>query len=170
MHASDFITLMLYMYIKHALTRTSILLSYISLEQLVVQLISSKNKSHCFLVNHLFMFSFSVYLLSQPWVSWFSTSQIYLGLLRPLQFRSLLGSSQAFPDRHCPSTVASAVLKVQKSKPRLGEPINAFVDQFGKTKKEVVCCRIRLGGPIPREWFLWLWPTNDCFRYHAHPI
>jgi len=47
--ASDFTTLMLYMYIKHALIRTSILLSYISLEQLVVQLISSKNKSHCFL-------------------------------------------------------------------------------------------------------------------------
>ena len=22
---------------------------------------------------------------------------------------------------------------------------------------------------ILREWFLWLWPTNDCFRYHAHP-
>ena len=57
------------------------------------------------------------------------------GLLRPPQFRSLLGSSQASSDRHCPSTIASAVLKVQKSKPGLGEPINACVDQLWEKRK-----------------------------------
>ena len=95
----------------------------------------------------VYVFIFSLSVITAFRVSWFSTSQTYLGLLRPPQFRSLLGSSQAFSDRHCPSTIASAVLKVQKSKLRLGEPINNVWTNFGKKKKEVVCHRIRLEGP-----------------------
>ena len=71
----------------------------------------------------VYVFIFSVAVITAFRVSWFSTSQTYLGLLRPPQFRSLLGSSQAFSDRHCPSTIASAVLKVQKSKLRLGNQL-----------------------------------------------
>ena len=83
----------------------------------------------------VYVFIFSLSVITAFRVSWFSTSQTYLGLLRPPQFRSLLGSSQAFSDRHCPSTIASAVLKVQKSKLRLGEPINNVWTNFGKKKK-----------------------------------